>query len=146
MRLYVAARRARSNAVSQRRADHACARVCVCLVCAVRQHLAALGYKQELKRDITFMGSVGITLGCMQARPLAWRSPAGATPRLSRLRRTRLRLTPDAPRLRAAAARSLQPLLCAGVFYVRAAVLAHQLLLRAHMPPHDPSRVHACTV
>lgn len=29
-------------------------------------HLAKLGYKQELSRNVTFWGSCGITLGCMQ--------------------------------------------------------------------------------
>jgi amino acid transporter len=30
------------------------------------KHLVSLGYKQELYRNVTFWGSVGITLGCMQ--------------------------------------------------------------------------------
>lgn len=33
---------------------------------ADEKHLADLGYKQELYRNVTFWGSVGITLGCMQ--------------------------------------------------------------------------------
>ena len=67
------------------------------------QHLAALGYKQELKREITFMGSVGITLGCMQAR--ARRAVAsvrrgnklGATARLAPPRFFRLTRRKSAP-------------------------------------------------
>jgi len=46
------------------------------------QHLAALGYKQELKRNVTFMGSVGITLGCMQARA-CWKAKAHSWPRVA---------------------------------------------------------------
>jgi hypothetical protein len=34
----------------------------------VTQHLAVLGYKQELKRQMTYYGSVGTTLGCSQVR------------------------------------------------------------------------------
>jgi hypothetical protein len=57
-----------------------------------------LGYKQELKRQMTYYGSVGTTLGCSQVR----RRQRGAR----RLPRALTRHTAPA-----------QPLLCAGVFY-----------------------------
>ena len=112
------------------------ARACLLACPRVPQHLAALGYKQELKREITFMGSVGITLGCMQARAACTCARRGG----KRAPRANPPLTSDAPRLRAAVPASPQPLLCAGVFYVRSSLLRHLLMLRCMPPPRRGAR------